>query len=97
MQFHADETEELIFSTKRVKPLHLLLHPENEEVTRLTEHKHLGMILTSQLTFQSHIREAILKARRGIGIIHYFSKHVSRDVPIKSTSCMLDFISIMVT
>ena len=80
MQFNADKTEEVIFSTKRLKPPHPPLHLGNEEVTKLTEHKHLGMILDSQLTFQSHIREAILKARRGIGIIRYLSKYVSRDV-----------------
>ena len=38
------------------------------------------MILDSKLNFQSHIREAIMKARRGIGIIGFLSKYVSRDV-----------------
>ena len=38
------------------------------------------MILDSKLDFQSHIKEAIQKARRGIGIIRYLSKYVSRDV-----------------
>ena len=69
MQFNADKTEEVIFSTKRLKPPHPPLHLGNEEVTRLTERKHLGMIRDSSLTFQSHFREAILKVRRGIGII----------------------------
>ena len=45
-----------------------------------SEHKHLGLILDSKLNFQSHIREAIMKARRGIGIIRYLSRYVSRDV-----------------
>ena len=45
-----------------------------------TEHKHLGMILDSKLSFQSHVREAIIKARKGIGIIRFLSKYVSRDV-----------------
>ena len=38
------------------------------------------MILDSKLTFQSHIREGIVKARRGIGMIRYLSKYVSREV-----------------
>ena len=38
------------------------------------------MILDHQLDFQSHIREVILKARRGIGLIKYLSKYVSREV-----------------
>ena len=44
------------------------------------EHTHLGMILDSKLNFNSHVREAIIKARRGIGIIRYLSKYVSGDV-----------------
>ena len=38
------------------------------------------MILDTKLNFQSHVREAICKARRGIGIIRYLSKYVSRDI-----------------
>ena len=44
------------------------------------EHRHLGMILDSKLTFLSHIKEAIVKARRGTGIIRFLSKYVARDV-----------------
>ena len=38
------------------------------------------MILDSKLSFQSHVREAIIKARKGIGVIRFLSKYVSRDV-----------------
>ena len=38
------------------------------------------MILDSKLTFISHIKEAIVKARRGIGIIRFLSKYVTCDV-----------------
>ena len=51
-----------------------------DEVAGKDEHKHLGLILDSKLNFKSHIRKAILKARRGIGMIKYLSKYVSRDV-----------------
>ena len=50
------------------------------EVKTSSEHKHLGMILDHKLDFQSHIREVILKARRGIGLIKHLSKYVSREV-----------------
>ena len=45
-----------------------------------TEHKHLGMILDAKLTFLSHIKEAIVKARWGIEIIRFLSKYVTHDV-----------------
>ena len=61
-----------------------VIHPtvffNGSEVAVKMEHKHLGMILDSKLNFQSHIREAIIKARRGIEIIHFLSKYVSWDV-----------------
>ena len=80
MVFNASKTEEVNFSTKRIKPSCPTLFLGNTEIERKSEHKHLGMILDSRLNFQSHICEAIMKARRGIGIIKYLSKHVSRDV-----------------
>ena len=46
----------------------------------MPEHKHLGIILDSKLNFQSHIKEAILKAWQGIGIIRHISSYVSREV-----------------
>ena len=59
MQFNADKTEELLFSVKRQRPLHPPLRFENKEITSKTEHKHLGMILDSKLSFKSHVNEAI--------------------------------------
>ena len=44
------------------------------------EQKHLGIILDSALNFHSHVKEKIVSARRGIGVIHYLSKYVSCDV-----------------
>ena len=80
MEFNAIKTEEVIFSAKRIKPHHPNLFLGDTEVERKSEHKHLGLILDSKLNFQSHIREAIMKARRGIGIIRYLSRYVSRDI-----------------
>ena len=38
------------------------------------------MILDEKLNFKSHIREAIIKPRRGIGMIKFLSRYVSREV-----------------
>ena len=80
MQFNADKTEEVIFSWKKSRPCHPVLKLGNDEIKTSLEHKHLGMTLDNKLGFQSHIREAILKARRGIGMIKYLSKYISREV-----------------
>ena len=66
MGYNLEKTEEVIFSSKRVKPFHPPLSMANTEMSHVNEHKHLGIILDSQLNFQSHIRAGILKARRGL-------------------------------
>ena len=50
------------------------------EVPVVKEHKHLGMISDSKLDFSADVKEAIVKARRGIGMIRYMAKYVSKDV-----------------
>ena len=80
MLFNVEKTKEVIFSSKRSKPQHAPLTLDSEAIARKTEHKYLGMILDENLNFKSHIREAILKARRGIGIINILSNYVSRNV-----------------
>ena len=70
----------LNFPRKKEAVAHPRLFFNGSEVVVKAEHKHLGMILDSKLSFQSHVREAIIKARKGIGIIRFLSKYVSWDV-----------------
>ena len=80
MQFNPDRNKQavqVIFSHKSPKPPHPPLYFNQAEVP---EHKHLGMILDSILDFSAHVNEAIVKVRRGIGMIRYMAKYVSRDV-----------------
>ena len=79
MEFNAKKTEEVIFSAKRIKPHHPSLFLGNTKMERKSEHKHLGLILDSKLNFQSHIRESIMKARKGIGIIRHLSRSKGRS------------------
>ena len=73
----------MIFSTKRIKPDHPPLKLGDDVISQTLEHKHLGMVLDSKLDFKSHLREAIVKARRGIGMMKHLSRYVSRDVLIQ--------------
>ena len=83
MSFNPDPTkpaEEIIFSHKRHPIDHPPIYFNNIEVKQVKEHKHLGLILDSKLTFESHVNEKLAKARKGIGIIKYISAYV----PIKT-------------
>ena len=50
----------------------------NMPVMKVHEHKHLGIILDSKLSFSAHIKSAISKTRKGIGLLKYLSKHLPR-------------------
>ena len=50
------------------------------EVAVKLEHITLSMIVDCKLNFQWHMRQAVMKGRRGTGIILYLLKYVSRGV-----------------
>ena len=80
MKFNGTKTKEVLFSCKREKPVHPVLKLGEDVISPQSEHKHLGLILDSKLNINSHIREAILKAQRGIALFKYLLKFVSREV-----------------
>ena len=69
MQFNPDKNKQavqVIFSQKKEAIPHPPVFFNGSEVVVKMEHTHLGMILDSKLSFQSHVREAIIKARKDI-------------------------------
>ena len=83
MCFNPDPTkqaEEILFSQKLTSPVHPLISFNNNEVKRVSNHKHLGLTLDSKLSFAKHISEKVSTARKGIGII----KHLAPYLPLKS-------------
>ena len=53
-------------------------------MAKTNEQKHLGFILDSKLSFEKHLYEKIIKAKKYIGII----KHLSCFLPIKTLDQM---------
>ena len=83
MQFNPDKSKQafqLIFSHRKSKPIHPPLIFNGSEVVTFDEHKRLGFFFYSRLSFARHIKEITMKAHRGVGIIRFMSKYVSRDV-----------------
>ena len=81
MSFNPDprkQAVELIFSTKRVEMNHPEICFNNIPVMKVDEHKHLGIILDSKLSFSAHIKAAISKTRKGVGLLKYLSKYLPR-------------------
>ena len=80
MNFNPDPTkqaEQVIFSSKSIKAVYLPIYFNNSAVVTVPHHKHIGLVLDESLTFAEHIKEAVIKARRGIGIIRFMARYVS--------------------
>ena len=46
---------------------------------QVVEHKHLGLVLDSKLSFSTHIKSSISKARKGIGMLRFLSSYLPRN------------------
>ena len=84
MQFNPDpnkQANEVIFSRKSIS--HNLSHPPikfNERiVTKCNHQKHLGIILDSNLNFNTHIDQKIKKCNKLIGLIRRLSLKLPRN------------------
>ena len=83
MNFNPDlnkQATELLFSCKKNSPNHPSLFFNESVVPKVKEQKHLGLTLDAKLSFERHVNEKIIKAKKGIGIIKYLSKFL----PIKT-------------
>jgi hypothetical protein len=70
-----------------------------EQITIVEEHKHLGVILADDLSWESNVQETCIKGRRKSNILRTFKTHFSRDVlkkmynsQVKSTLCYGDIL-----
>ena len=78
------QATEQVFSCKKNSPNHPSLFFDESIVPKVNEQKHLGLILDSKLSFERHVNEKIIKAKKGIGILKYLSK----VLPIKTLDQM---------
>ena len=81
MSFNPDpqkQAVELTFSRKKIEIKHPVILFNNIPVKKVVEHKHLGIILDSKLSFSAHIKSAISKTRKGIGLLKYLSNYLPR-------------------
>ena len=87
MEFNPDPTKqatEVLFSCKKVSPNHPQLIFNGTDVVKVNEQKHLGLILQPGLSFEKHLNEKIIKAKKNIGLL----KHLSNFLPLKTLDQM---------
>ena len=83
MQFNPDplkQAVQVIFAVKKVKPNHPPIYFNGKEVVTKTEQQPLGFIMDKQLNFNAHLKDVTGKAKRGIRVIKFMSRYVTRDV-----------------
>ena len=87
MVFNPDPTKqatEVLFSNKKSEVEHPELTFNNIPVIRVKEHKHLGLTLQSNLSFEKHLHDKMAKAKKNIGLI----KHLNRFLPFETLNLM---------
>ena len=81
MSFNPDpqkQAVELIFSTKKNEINHPVVLFDDTPAKTVVEHKHLRIVLDSQLSFYAHIKAAIPKTRKGIDVMKFLSRYLPR-------------------
>ena len=87
MEFNPDPTKqetEDIFSCKKNSVNHPPLIFNGDVVVKVNEQKHLGLTLEPGLSFEKHLSEKIIKAKKNIGIL----KHLSKFLPLRTLDQM---------
>ena len=87
MEFNLDpakQATEVLFSCMKSSPNHPPLTFNGTTVAKVNEQKHLGLILDSSLSFEKHLNEKIIKAKKNVGIL----KHLSKCLPLKTLDQM---------
>ena len=83
MEFNPDpnkQANEVLFSCKKKPQNHPQLVFNGAQVSVVKEHKHLGLILQNDLSFEKHLDEKMGKAKRNIGVL----KQLSKFLPLKA-------------
>ena len=76
MEFNPDPSKqatEVLFSCKKSSPNHSQLVFSSTIIAKVNSHKHLGLILDSRLSFEKHLIEKIIKAKKNVGVLKYLS------------------------
>ena len=87
MKFNPDPTKqatEILFSWKKSKVDHPNIFFNGTVVSRASDHKHLGLTLTSNLNFEKHLYDKMKKAKKNVGIM----KHLNKYLPLKTLNQM---------
>ena len=67
---------EILFSNRNTKTAHPFLFFNGIIVNKVNDHKHLGLILDSKLSFSKHVNDKINKSRKLLGARRFRSSYL---------------------
>ncbi len=71
VKFNPTKTESMVFSRKLNKPQHPDLLMNDQTINIFSEHKHLGLTISNDGKWNSHISSYLNKAWQRIGMISH--------------------------
>ena len=69
VSFSAEKTKSMTISNKNIPVHHPTLYFDGEEINQVDKHNHLGITLSSDLTWQSHVDDIVSKADTRLNIM----------------------------
>ena len=75
MNFNTDpnkQAQEVIFSRKKTASLHPVVYFDNKPVKSTQIHKHLDIMLDSNLSYEHHIKSILNKVNKTVGLLRKF-------------------------
>ena len=79
VKFNPSKSESLVISRKRNKPNHPNLFMSNIEIPSVSSHKHLGIFLSNDGSWDIHINKSLEKAWRRVGIMRHLKVRLNRQ------------------
>ena len=78
VRFNQSKSESLIIFRKRNKPTHLDLLIYNAVITQVNIHKHLGVLISSNVSWDNHLENIIDKSLKMISIMRHLKSTLDR-------------------
>ena len=79
----------IIFSVKRVKPSHPDLYFNKEMIDNVSNHKHLGVTICSNLSWRIHIFNVYEKASKKLNLLKGLKLKLGRETLIQLYKCLI--------
>ena len=78
VKFNPSKSESLIISRKRNKPAHPKLFMSGVEIPSVQVHKHLGIFISNDGSWDYHVNQILMKAWKRIGIMRNLKLRLDR-------------------